>query len=439
MANGQCICATLPQLADSLVDGKLARVFLYTHHDEMHRRLSTNTGKLLQLVLGHHRVRRVVLGQHTQELSMVRELGEAMRSQKSLFPLSRCFVLFPSQCSLTLDEVLPYAGRRHSPLAGSMKANREALGEGLTVVLLDGTWNDGKALNKRLDVLLSIYLRDFDRSEIDTSCFPFCSHAEREYLLLAKCTAESGAQFGEGAHQDSEATAPFTNSRVSLGGRKGETTSAILPEGGAGDTTRLDSEWQQLLPRVRLSGGAAQIATGAGPSLRKHDQRHAKCDHSGGGAMPAAATSSTFALKERVGTASAFAILLSELGSLEHSDSEVPAEQIPAASVSTTADVAEGHEAAQASTTGINQSQAYISSSRLSSASARVDCRRSLFYPSDEHPSSTPAMPCSREGSARLEDTQEGSASEWWAMSDAVLMALEIQAEAFKRQMHGVK
>ena len=297
-------------------------------------------------------------------------------------------------------------------------------------------------------MLLSIYLRDFaDRSEIDTRCFPFYSRAERERLLLAKRPAESGAQCGHGGHQDSKTSVPFTDSRACLGGRKDSTITALL-QGAAGDATRLDNGWRQLLlPRVRLSGGAAQIATGAGPSLRKHYQRRHgnsdgggdahRCDlgggdGGGGGAMPAAATFSTFAVKERVGTASAFAILLSELASAEHSDSEAPAQRniIPAASVSMTADAAEGHEAGQASTAGNGQPQARISSGSVSRPSTRVDCRRSLF---------TPAITCSTEGSAPLEDTQEGNTSEWREMSAAVLMALDIQAEAFKRQMHGVK
>ena len=65
MANGQCICASVPRLAERLGDDELARVFLYTHYDEIHRRLSTNTGKLLQLVLGVEGVEQPLL-QHAR-------------------------------------------------------------------------------------------------------------------------------------------------------------------------------------------------------------------------------------------------------------------------------------------------------------------------------------------------------------------------------------
>ncbi len=438
MANGQCICSAIPQLADSPGDAKLARVFLYTHHDEMHRRLSTNTGKLLQLVLGHQRVKRVVLAQHAQELSMVRELGEAMRRQKSLFPLSRCFVLFPSQCSSTLGEVL-LPGRQPSQLTSSTKMNQRSLRKGLTVVLLDGTWSDVKALNKRLDVLLSIYLRDFaDRPEADAAYFPFRSCAQRECLMLAQSPAESGTQLDHRNHRDSKATAPSTDSRVSLDGQELEAATASPLEGGLGDGTKLengnlDNGWRRVLPRVRLSRGAAQVAKAAVPSLRKHDpgqggdnsdgRGDARCtlDDSGGGAAaePAPATSSAFATKERVGTAGAFAILLSELASLARLDSEALVEQYPAASVLMTAGA--HREAAQASTTGDGQSQGYTSSGALSSARAREERDTTL------------------EGLAPPECTQEGSSSEWRALGAAVLTALDIQAEAFNRQMHGVK
>ena len=84
MANGECICAAVSGLrreaaAHSAAPGRggnvtppqLVRVFLYMHYDECQRRLSSNTGKLLQLCLGGEVVKRVVLGQHDQELEMV--------------------------------------------------------------------------------------------------------------------------------------------------------------------------------------------------------------------------------------------------------------------------------------------------------------------------------------------------------------------------------
>lgn len=396
MANGQCICNTVPQLPDCLSGGHLARVFLYTHHDEMHRRISTNTGKLLQLVLGQQQVRRVVLAQHAQELAMVRELAETLRRQKSLFPRSRCFVLFPSRCSSTLDKVLPCAGH---PVEGS-SSSWVPCRDGLTVVVLDGTWSDAKALNKRLDMLLSIYLRDVAnqplRSEDASACFPFRSPAERD-LLLAKHPAERAADAGQ---------------RRSLGGEAAAPSDCEV----AGATKRND-EWQRLLPRVKLSGGGSRIANATGPTLRKHRFNQVGGATGDDAATPAVGrgTAKTADSKERASTAGAFAMLLSELAVIAEVGCKAPADTSTPTSGRVLAHGTEDHDARHARLLGTSHSQGCVTSGGPDGAS----CRRF-------------------EGMLLAKETQEGT-SGWQKVASALLASLDLQAEAFKRQMHGAK
>ena len=199
-ANGECICGRVRR-AEGALGHRLQRVFLYTHFDEMHRRLSTNTGKLVQLCLGPDIVRRVVMGQYDQELAMVRELGEAVMQRR--FPYAT-FVVFPAQGSWTVDALLEQCAHTEgSPepepeppepetTPETTPEQEQELGAGpeLMLVLLDGTWNDAKKLNKRLDLLLSIFLRHFSDGT-DDSCFPHpegleAADKESEWSLLPR-------------------------------------------------------------------------------------------------------------------------------------------------------------------------------------------------------------------------------------------------------------
>ena len=266
--------------------------------------------------------------------------------------------MFPSQFSSTLEEVLPSTGNRR---------RQETCTEGLTVVLLDGTWSDAKALDKRLDVLLSIHMRDFAdgsaplEANRERACFPFRSSVERESLLLGKRPAERSARPDQKRGSDGEGAAA----------RADPPTATVDGQEG------VSIAWRRVLPRVRLRNAGV---LSAGPSLRKHGQH--QCN-SGTDAVAARwSEKEAVQTKERISTAGAFAMLLSELDCLANLPPKAPVKTLPAPALSNRC--------------------------------------------SDDH--------------AFSKETQEGrNCSGWQTVRSAVLSLLDTQAEAFKRQMHGVK
>lgn len=186
MANGSCFCDQVCAVGlAALLPAGLAKVYLYTHHAEMHRRLATNTGKLLQLAFGEELVERVVQGQPEQEQAMVRELGAVARRQRHTFPCS-AIVLLPCTGSWAVDALVAAATTAAEKGGDGGVGQSKGKHPPLVVVVLDGTWHDAKALNRRLDVLLSVFLRG------PSQCGEKQSEAAGDLSAAAGCSANCG-------------------------------------------------------------------------------------------------------------------------------------------------------------------------------------------------------------------------------------------------------